>query len=86
MIIILLKQEFISKKSIKNSTFYYLIVSLFLLVNLNVFQYLAMPAYIFDSIEIYAKELSAFREEQKKRNVGDIEFEAIKEKGKELYV
>lgn len=61
-------------------------VFLFVLVNLSLLESLALPSMIMNTQKIYAQELEKFREELKKRKIGDVEFDAFKEKGKELYV
>lgn len=61
-------------------------VFLFVVANLSLLEGMALPSLIMNTRKVYAQELEKFREELNKRKIGEVEFDASKEKGKELYV
>ena len=86
LILVLFYQGYRSKFILKSSIYFKIVVFLLVVVNLNLIERLSLPSRIINTKEVYAQELEKFRKELNKRKIGDVNFEATKDEGKELYV
>ena len=86
LILVLFYQGYRSKFTLKSSIYSKIVVFLLVVVNLNLIERLSIPSLIINTKEVYAQELEKFRKELNKRKIGDVNFEATKDEGKELYV